>query len=79
MKMKNIVIKLAKHDEFGYKFETNPPFWDKVHEIVDVLTSAYNFTVDMQRVGYGLSDMYYYILTGIVVLKITQDLIWPKN
>lgn len=56
--MKEVVIKLAQCDEFGYKFETNEPFWSRVQEIVDVLTSAYNLTIDMQRVGYGLSDMY---------------------
>lgn len=58
LKMKDIIIKLAENNEFGHKFETSESFWSKVREIVDVLTSAYKFTIDMQRVGYGLSELY---------------------
>lgn len=36
----------------------NEEFWDHLSEIISVLTSAYNLTIDSQRVGYGLSDFY---------------------
>lgn len=68
LKMKEIIIKLAECDGFGYKFEANEAFWTKVQEIVDTLTPAYIFTTDMQRVGYGLSDLY------IGWLRVTKNL-----
>lgn len=58
LKIKEVVIKLAENNEFGYKFETNSPFFNEVEEIVEVLSSSYDLTIDMQRVGYGLSDLY---------------------
>lgn len=56
--MKEVVIALAENREFGYKFEVNETFWVQVEEIVAALQPGYNLTVEMQRVGYGLSDFY---------------------
>lgn len=56
--MKHVINQLAYHEEFGYKFDTNEDFWKGVEEIVSVLQSGYNLTIEMQRVGYGLSDFY---------------------
>lgn len=67
--MKETIIKLSENGEFGHKFESNETFFIKVQEIVDVLSSAFNLTVDMQRVGYGLSDMYIGWLRVIVNLN----------
>lgn len=58
LKMKNVIKQLADCEEFGYKFETDDTFWDGVEELVAALQSSYNLTVEMQRVGYGLSDFY---------------------
>lgn len=49
---------MAKCREFGHKFNADDDFWAGVEEIVTVLKPAYNFTVDMQRIGYGLADFY---------------------
>lgn len=58
LKMKEVVIKLAENKEFGHKFEVNETFWIQVEEIVNVLQSGYDLTIDMQQVGYGLSEFY---------------------
>lgn len=56
--MKSIIIQLANYKEFGPKFETTEAFWNEVDEIIDVLQSDYDFTINMQKIGYGLSDFY---------------------
>lgn len=58
LKMKNVVIELANNKEFGYKFEVNETFWVQVEEIVSALQHTFNLTIEMQKVGYGLSDFY---------------------
>lgn len=57
-KMKAIIIHLAGNKEFGHKFLVNEQFWESVAEIINVLQSAYKFTVEMQSIGYGLADFY---------------------
>lgn len=49
---------MASNKEFGHKIDVSEQFWTKVNEIVAVLESAYKFTVEMQKVGYGLADFY---------------------
>lgn len=56
--MKNIVNQLAKCKEFGHKFNVDEHLWAEIEEIMLVLKPAFNLTIDMQRVGYGLSDFY---------------------
>lgn len=56
--MKDTISRLAGNDEFGYKFETSETFWKAVEEIVEVLASSYDLTIEMQAVGYGLSNLY---------------------
>lgn len=56
--MKSVIIQLADCDEFGYKFQVDDEFWTEVQEIVTVLQPGYDMTIEMQRVGYGLSDFY---------------------
>lgn len=58
MKIKHVVNQLADCDEFGYKFDVNEVFWAQVEEIVSTLQPVYQLTNDMQKVGYGLADMY---------------------
>lgn len=43
-------------------------FWDHLKEIESVLRSPYNATIEMQRIGYGLSDFY------ISWIRITMNL-----
>lgn len=56
--MKQVVNELSKCEDFGYKFAVGDEFWEEVDEIVSVLKAAYNFTIEMQRVGYGLANFY---------------------
>lgn len=56
--MRKVIEELAKNAEFGHKFVVDDVFWNEVEEIVSVLQSSYNFTIEMQRIGYGLSDFY---------------------
>lgn len=56
--MKSIIIQLANFKEFGAKFDTTDAFWDELDEIISVLQSSYDFTINMQKIGYGLSDFY---------------------
>lgn len=56
--MKSIIIQLANFKEFGPKFNTTDAFWDELDEIIAVLQSSYDFTINMQKIGYGLSDFY---------------------
>lgn len=56
--MKSVIIQLAECNEFGSKFETNDVFWSDIDEIIAVLQSGYDLTINMQKVGYGLSDFY---------------------
>lgn len=50
------------------EFIVTEDFWSHLDEIVCVLRSAYNVTVDMQRIGYSLSDFY------ISWIRITKNL-----
>lgn len=56
--MKSVIIQLANSKEFGSKFVTNDVFWDELDEIIAVLQPGYDFTINMQKIGYGLSDFY---------------------
>lgn len=56
--MKEAIIELSGNVEFGYKFEVDEAFWKGVEEIATVLQPSYNLTIEMQQVGYGLSDFY---------------------
>lgn len=58
MKLKEYITKLADNEEFGYKFQVDERFWSDIEEIITVLEPAYKFTVEMQKVGYGLADFY---------------------
>lgn len=56
--MKNVITQLVTNKEFGHKFAVNERFWTEIDEIVTILEPAYKFTVEMQKVGYGLADFY---------------------
>lgn len=56
--MKSVIIQLAKCKDFGSKFETTETFWNGLDEIIAVLQPGYDFTINQQKVGYGLSDFY---------------------
>lgn len=56
--MKSVIIQLSSCKEFGSKFETTEEFWLELEEIVAVLQPGYEFTIKMQKVGFGLSDFY---------------------
>lgn len=56
--MKDVINQLTACDGFGYKFEVDGIFWTEIEEIVNVLQPAYNLTIEMQRAGFGLSDLY---------------------
>lgn len=58
LKIKHVVNQLADCNEFGYKFDVDNVFWEQMEEIVSTLQPVYNLTIDMQRVGYGLADMF---------------------
>lgn len=57
-KMKPVIIQLSSSPEFGSKFETTDSFWAELDEIVAVLQPGYEFTIKMQKIGFGLSDFY---------------------
>lgn len=71
--MKDVVTELAKCKDFGHKFDVDAVFWQEVEEIVAVLKPAYQFTTEMQRDGYGLSDFY------IGWIRVTINLTRIKN
>lgn len=56
--MKAVIIQLANCKDFGSKFETTEAFWSELDDIITVLQPGYDFTINMQKVGYGLSDFY---------------------
>lgn len=58
MKISDYIDQLSSCKDFGHKFQVNGVFWTEIKEIVEALKSSYNLTVDMQRVGFGLSDLY---------------------
>lgn len=49
---------MAENREFGFKFETDEQFWVEIKEVVTVLQPAFDFTVRMQKDGYGMSEFY---------------------
>lgn len=71
--MKGVVNELAKCEDFGSKFAVGEEFWEEVSEIVSVLRAAYNFTVEMQRTGYGLADFYIGWIRVTINLKRIQN------
>lgn len=56
--MKSVIIQLSSSKEFGSKFETTEEFWVQLEEIIAVLQPGYEFTIKMQKIGFGLSDFY---------------------
>lgn len=56
--MKSVIVQLSDNYEFGNKFDVDDLFWADVNEIVTVLQPGFDFTVNMQKVGYGLADLY---------------------
>lgn len=56
--MKPFIAQLAECEEFGYKFEVDAQFWEKVEELCAVLQPLYDLTINMQKVGFGLADFY---------------------
>lgn len=67
--MKELVKELSKCADFGVEFVVNEEFWENLEEVVAVLKPAYNVTIDMQRIGYSLSDFY------ISWIRITKNLL----
>lgn len=56
--MKKFVQSLAQNKEFETKFQTDETFWKQVDEIVTTLKAPYEATINMQAVGYSMSDFY---------------------
>lgn len=59
MKIKPLIQQLAECKEFGVNFKVEDEFWEHLTEIVSVLKSSYNATIEMQDIqSNGLSDFY---------------------
>lgn len=53
-----MIVKLSQCAQFGDEFVVGEEFWEQLEEIISVLQSPFNATVDMQRTGFGLADFY---------------------